>query len=79
MLFSEDTPDGLAGTTVDLTNETHVTTYKSYIGDVENLTYHTNPKKLDAKLTYAMFIPCVTLGALVFVVLRSMLLDMNLK
>ena len=72
LLFSEDTPDGLAGTTVDLTNETHVTTYKSYIGDVENPTYHTNPKKLDAKLTYAMFIPCVTLGALVFVVLRSM-------
>lgn len=72
LLFSENAPDGLAGTTVDLTNETHTTLYGTYIGDVENPTYHTNPKKLDAKLTYAMFIPCLTLGALVFVVLRSM-------
>ena len=54
LLFNEDTPDGLAGTTVDLTNEkTHTTMYATYIGDVENPTYHTNPKKLDAKLTMA--------------------------
>jgi Fe-S oxidoreductase len=39
---------------------------------IENPTYHTNPKALDAKLTYAMFIPCLTFGAIVFVVLRSM-------
>ncbi|MGB0728130.1 MAG: (Fe-S)-binding protein [Candidatus Poseidoniaceae archaeon] len=39
---------------------------------VVNPSFHANPKALDAKLTYAMFIPCLTLGALVFVLLRSM-------
>ena len=44
---------------------------------IENPTYHQNPKSLGAKLTYAMFIPCVTFGALVFVLLRYMATAMN--
>jgi Fe-S oxidoreductase len=47
-------------------------TMLDHVTSVENPSYHKNPKALDAKLTYAMFIPCVTLGALVFVLLRSM-------
>ena len=39
---------------------------------IDNPSYHMNPKSLDAKLIYAMFIPCLTLGALVFMLLRSM-------
>ena len=37
-----------------------------------NPTYKKNPKSLDAKLIYSMFIPCLGVGALVFVMLRSM-------
>ena len=44
----------------------------SNFASIENPTYHTNPKSLDAKLTYAMFIPCLTFGAMVFVLLRYM-------
>ena len=39
---------------------------------VDNPSYHMNPKSLDAKLIYAMFIPCLTFGAMVFILLRSM-------
>ena len=42
------------------------------MGVIVNPTYHTNPLALDAKLTYAMFIPCITAGAIVFVILRNM-------
>ena len=33
---------------------------------LENPTYHKNPKGLDAKLIYSMFIPCLGVGAIVF-------------
>ena len=39
---------------------------------LENPTYHKNPKGLDAKLIYSMFIPCLGVGAIVFLVMRSM-------
>ncbi len=39
---------------------------------LENPTYHVNPKVLDAKLMYTLFIPCLTLGAVVWVLMRSM-------
>ena len=39
---------------------------------ITNPTYEKNPKSLDAKLIYSMFIPCLGVGALVFVMLRSM-------
>lgn len=37
-----------------------------------NPTFHKNPKALDAKLTYSLFIPPLGLGAMVYVLLRSM-------
>ena len=39
---------------------------------VENPTYHKNPKSLDAKLIYSLFIPCFGVGAIVFMLMRSM-------
>jgi len=39
---------------------------------IENPTYHKNPKTLDAKLIYTLFIPCLGVGAIVFLVMRSM-------
>tara|TARA_B100001250_G_scaffold218704_2_gene187679 strand:+ start:2826 stop:5615 length:2790 start_codon:yes stop_codon:yes gene_type:complete len=39
---------------------------------VENPTYHKNPKSLDAKLIYSLFIPCLGVGAIVFMLMRSM-------
>ncbi len=39
---------------------------------VENPTYHRNPKSLDAKLTYSLFIPCLGVGAVVYVTMRGM-------
>ncbi|MEE2747264.1 MAG: (Fe-S)-binding protein, partial [Candidatus Thermoplasmatota archaeon] len=39
---------------------------------VENPTYHKNPKSLDAKLIYSLFIPCLGVGAVVFMLMRSM-------
>ena len=69
LLYDEKAENGLAGKTVvigsvDLTLEPW--------SQVVNPTYHANPKALDAKLTYAMFVPCITAGAIVFVVLRNM-------
>ncbi len=37
-----------------------------------NPTYHKNPMSLDAKLIYSMFIPCLGVGAMVFMLMRSM-------
>ncbi len=71
LLYPEGTGSGYDGTVVDLTDAFTL----ELMGDgevVENPTYHVNPKSLDAKLTYAMFIPCVTCGAIVFVLLRNM-------
>ncbi|MEE3269854.1 MAG: (Fe-S)-binding protein [Candidatus Thermoplasmatota archaeon] len=39
---------------------------------LDNPTYHKNPKSLDAKLIYSLFIPCLGVGAIVFMVMRSM-------
>ena len=39
---------------------------------VDNPTYHKNPKSLDAKLIYSLFIPCLGVGAMVFMLMRSM-------
>ena len=72
LVWSEDAPAALAGRTVDLTNSSQMALGGTAYTSIENPTYHTNPKALDAKLTYAMFIPCLTFGAVVFVVLRSM-------
>ena len=39
---------------------------------VENPTFQKNPKSLDAKLIYSLFIPCLGVGAIVFMLMRSM-------
>tara|TARA_B100000029_G_scaffold173719_1_gene170384 strand:+ start:12300 stop:15119 length:2820 start_codon:yes stop_codon:yes gene_type:complete len=39
---------------------------------VSNPTLHKNPKSLDAKLIYSLFVPCLGVGALVFMLMRSM-------
>ena len=39
---------------------------------MSNPTYHQNPKSLDAKLTYSLFIPPLALGAMIYVLLRGM-------
>jgi Fe-S oxidoreductase len=71
LLYGEDAGNGLAGSTVNLSHSLNIELEGS--GSViENPTYHANPKALDAKLTYAMFIPCLTCGAIVFVLLRNM-------
>ena len=72
LVWTEDAPTALAGRTVDLTNESQMAIGGTAFASIDNPTFHTNPKALDAKLTYAMFIPCLTFGAMVFVLLRSM-------
>ena len=39
---------------------------------IENPGYHVNPKGLDAKLTYSLFIPPLAVGAVVWAILRKM-------
>ncbi len=39
---------------------------------ISNPTFHKNPKSLDAKLVYSLFIPCLGVGAMVFLLMRSM-------
>ena len=39
---------------------------------VENPTFEKNPKSLDAKPIYSLFVPCLGFGALVYMALRSM-------
>ena len=39
---------------------------------IENPGYHVNPKSLDAKLTYSLFIPPLAVGAVVWAILRKM-------
>jgi len=72
LVWGENAPGALAGTSVNLSNSADMAAGGSNFAYIENPTYHTNPKALDAKLTYAMFIPCLTFGAMVFVLLRSM-------
>ena len=72
LLYDDDAGNGLAGMTVDLSNSLNMELEGENMGVIVNPTYHTNPLALDAKLTYAMFIPCITAGAITFVVLRNM-------
>ena len=72
LVWSENAAPHLAGHTVDLTNADEMAAGGDNFEIIENPSYHQNPKSLDAKLTYAMFIPSVTFGALVFVLLRYM-------
>ena len=71
LLYGDSAGNGLAGSTVNLSSLLNVELEGSGSA-IENPTYHSNPKSLDAKLTYAMFIPCLTCGAIVFVLLRNM-------
>ena len=61
-----------AGKVVNLSDTAMLASATGTYSDVTNPSYHVNPKALDAKLTYAMFIPCLTFGAVVLVLLRSM-------
>lgn len=54
-------------TVVNLSNPT----LENY-GIVENPTYHHNPKGLDAKLIYSLFIPPLTVGIIMWTILRKM-------
>ena len=72
LLYDDDAGNGLGGHTVILSDSLNLSLEGDNMGVTENPTYHTNPKALDAKLTYAMFIPCLAAGAGVFVVLRNM-------
>jgi Fe-S oxidoreductase len=72
LLLWDNNAGPLAGTVVNLSDTATIAASSGTYSDVVNPSYHVNPKALDAKLTYAMFIPCLTFGAVVFVVLRSM-------
>ena len=72
LLYDDDAGNGLAGMSVIFSDTTNFSLESDSMGVIENPTYHANPKALDAKLTYAMFIPCLAAGAGVFVVLRNM-------
>jgi len=58
----------MEGQSVDLSLEGDESSYDMLM----NPGYKKNPKSLDAKLIYSLFIPCITLGALAFIVLRGM-------
>jgi hypothetical protein len=70
LVWGEDAPASLAGHTVNLSNSEEMALGASTYEYIENPSYHKNPKAQDAKHTYALFIPCVTFGALDFVLLR---------
>jgi Fe-S oxidoreductase len=59
------------GTVVNLSDDAEMASMGAY-GIIENPDYHHNPKSLDAKLIYTLFIPPLTLGALTWIVLRKM-------
>ena len=72
LLLNPDT-----GMALDRTNNTELALAGLGANDLsslilENPTYHQNPKSLDAKLTYSLFIPPLSLGAMIFVLMRSM-------
>ena len=72
LIWNSAAPAALEGKTVNLSSTTEMALGGSNYGQIDNPGYHMNPKSLDAKLIYAMFIPCLTFGAMVFVLLRSM-------
>jgi len=59
--------DGAAANRADLPAGTDLETMS-----LENPTFQKNPKSLDAKLIYSMFVPCLGIGAIVFMLMRSM-------
>ena len=72
LVWSSSAPASLEGKTVNLSNSVEMALGGNNFAQVDNPSYHMNPKSLDAKLIYAMFIPCLTFGAMVFILLRSM-------
>jgi Fe-S oxidoreductase len=72
LVWNSAAPAALEGKTVNLSSTTDMGLGGSNYGQIDNPGYHMNPKSLDAKLIYAMFIPCLTFGAMVFILLRSM-------
>ena len=58
----------MEGQSVDLSNEEDESNY----GLLLNPSFKKNPKSLDAKLIYSLFIPSITAGAGTFVILRGM-------
>ena len=72
LVWSSSAPASLEGKTVNLSNNAEMMLGGTSYSEVSNPSYHMNPKSLDAKLIYAMFIPCLTFGAMVFILLRSM-------
>jgi heterodisulfide reductase subunit D len=72
LVWDDDTHKSLAGTSVNLSSSEDMVLGNGKFSPIENPSYHRNPNSMDAKLTYAMFIPCLTFGALVFVLLRYM-------
>tara|TARA_B100000900_G_C20580550_1_gene717339 strand:- start:247 stop:2364 length:2118 start_codon:yes stop_codon:yes gene_type:complete len=72
LVWSSSAPASLEGKTVNLSNNAEMMLGGTSYSEVNNPSYHMNPKSLDAKLIYAMFIPCLTFGAMVFILLRSM-------
>ena len=59
--------DGAAANRADLPAGTDIEAMS-----IENPTFEKNPKSLDAKLIYSMFVPCLGIGAIVFMLMRSM-------
>ena len=58
----------MEGQSIDLTSEDDENSYEMLM----NPSYKKNPKSLDAKLIYTLFIPSITAGAGTFVILRGM-------
>ena len=55
-----------------LRSEVSMSAEELSVMSVANPTFQKNPKSLDAKLIYSLFIPCLGVGALVFMLMRSM-------
>ncbi|MBG18170.1 MAG: hypothetical protein CMB77_07460 [Euryarchaeota archaeon] len=76
-LYTVDGP--FKGQPVDLNNASQMNIMGCTTGKLDtcseiilNPNYHLNPKSLDAKLIYSLFIPCLGVGAIVWVVMRGM-------
>ena len=72
LVWGSSAPSALEGKTVNLSDTSEMAMGSGGFEVIDNPSYHMNPKSLDAKLIYAMFIPCLTFGAMVFILLRSM-------
>ena len=70
LVWSSSAPASLEGKTVNLSNSVEMALGGNNFAQVDSPSYHMNPKSLDAKLIYTMFIPCLTFGAMVFILLN---------